>query len=76
VTRVSVACQVGFLSDDGPFEIVTNDVLNLGVSPAMLVDRALRRFVEAGGVVRENTAVDSVSVMPDGVQLDISGGSK
>eukprot|EP00903_Cladosiphon_okamuranus_P012374 g11597.t3 len=48
------------------------DVLNTGVKPSLLVERARRRFEDKGGVVMEFTSIDGVSVRPDGVALATS----
>lgn len=48
-----------------------NDVLNLGVSPAKLIESAKRRFVERGGVLLEKTGLESVDVFADGAVLNL-----
>lgn len=47
------------------------DVLNLGVSPALLVERALARFLAAGGVVKQETGVSGITVHPDMAVLHV-----
>ena len=61
--------------DSGGAELWTRDVLNLGVSPARLVEAARRRFKAAGGRVLERTALAGMAVHPDGVALQLGGGS-
>ena len=56
-------------------EVWTQDVLNLGVSPARLVAAARRRFEAAGGLVLERTPLSGVWVHPDGVSLQLGDGS-
>lgn len=47
------------------------DVLNLGVSPALLIERAKERFLTAGGTIREKTAVDGITVHSNGAALHV-----
>jgi len=64
--------RIGFNSGGGEGvagEVLTREVLNLGVSPRELVSRVKRRFLEAGGVVLEGTSVAAVEVHSDGVLL-------
>lgn len=60
----------------GSPDVWTRDVLNLGVSPARLVDAARRRFEAAGGVVLERTGLQGVWVRPDAVSLDLGPGRR
>jgi hypothetical protein len=41
---------------------VTDDVLNLGVAPSILIDRVAQRFRELGGIIRENARLEGVAV--------------
>ena len=66
--------QVGFVGEDGPFELLTKDILNLGVFPSVLVSKAKDRFVAAGGVVRDMTSVQGIRVTPNGAALELPGG--
>lgn len=45
------------------------DVLNLGVSPRQLLATFKQKFLAAGGVLLEQTAVERVQVHPDGVSV-------
>lgn len=65
--------RIGFHGDPprGGVEIMTRDVLNLGVSPARLVEAARRRFEAAGGRVLDRTPLSGVWVHPDGVALQL-----
>lgn len=64
--------RVGF---DGGSDLWTQDVLNLGVSPARLVAAARARFEAAGGVVLEQTPLAGMVVHRNGVALQLAGGS-
>lgn len=44
------------------YECYVNDVLNLGVSPAILIDRVATRFKTMGGTVRERCPLKGVAV--------------
>lgn len=52
-------------------QVFVNDILNLGVSPAKLIEYAKRRFVELGGVLLEKTGLESVDVFEDGAVLNL-----
>lgn len=65
--------RVGFVGEDGPFEFFTRDILHLGVSPGVLLERAKQRFLAAGGVVRDNTPIKGVRVAPNGAAVDVTG---
>ncbi|CAM9859710.1 unnamed protein product [Ectocarpus sp. 4 AP-2014] len=70
--------RAGFKRAEGDPDAVDTfcpDVLNTGVKPSLLVDRARRRFEAKGGVVMEFTSIDGVSVRPDGVALSTSPSS-
>jgi len=54
-------------------DLMTRDILNTGVSPATLVERCRARFEEAGGVVRERSAIAGVDVFDDAVVVDLNG---
>jgi hypothetical protein len=62
-------------SSSSSSEVWAQDVLNLGISPALLVAAARRRFEAAGGLVLERTPLSGVWVHPDGVSLQLGGGS-
>lgn len=57
------------MGERGPYEFLTEDVLNLGVYPSVLIAKARARFEAAGGVVMERTAVEGALVAPNGVKL-------
>ncbi|CAN0183211.1 unnamed protein product [Pylaiella littoralis] len=70
--------RAGFKRAEGDPDAVDTfcpDVLNTGVKPSLLVDRARRRFEAKGGIVMEFTSIDGVSVRPDGVALSTSPSS-
>ncbi|KAG5188184.1 hypothetical protein JKP88DRAFT_193455, partial [Tribonema minus] len=50
------------------------DVLNLGVKPSVMVQRARARFEAAGGVVMEQAAISGVSVRPNGASVAVATG--
>ena len=68
--------RIGFYGEPprGSTEVWTRDVLNLGVSPARLIEAARRRFEAAGGQVLERTGLQGVWVHRDGVCLQLDGG--
>jgi lycopene cyclase CruP len=63
---------VGFVGEEGPFEFFTQDILHLGVSPSVLLERAKQRFLAAGGVVRDNTPIEGVRIHPNGAAVDVA----
>jgi hypothetical protein len=44
------------------YECLTPDVLNLGVAPAVLIENVKQRFIEVGGVVKENTPIKGIVI--------------
>lgn len=52
--------QGGYFDNSVGYETTTNDVLNLGVSPAVLIERVGKRFQELGGTLRERTPLKGV----------------
>ena len=54
---------------DGGKEYWVRDVLNVGVSPAKLLEVLKRKFLAAGGILWEKAAFESATVHPDGVSL-------
>lgn len=74
VTTEFPACRSGFkneektpleggYSDNGiGYECLTPDVLNLGVAPAVLLERVSKRFLEIGGTIQEQTRLQGVCV--------------
>lgn len=59
--------RVGFAG--GKKDILVKDILNIGVSPALLIEKAKAKFIEYGGVVMEKTALSSIWVHPNGSSL-------
>jgi len=51
-----------FQNGETGYECVTADVLNLGVSPSLLLERVKQRFIDMGGVVKEQTRLQGVVV--------------
>lgn len=74
ITTEFAACRSGFKNkeitpleggyfDNGVgYECMTPDVLNLGVAPALLLERVSKRFVEIGGKIKEQTRLQGVCV--------------
>jgi lycopene cyclase CruP len=50
-------------------DILVKDILNIGVSPALLIEKTKAKFIEYGGIVMENTALSSIWVHPNGSSL-------
>ena len=50
----------GYFENGIGYECTTNDVLNLGVAPAVLIERVGKRFQELGGTLREKTPLKGV----------------
>uniref|UniRef100_A0A0E0ELK8 Uncharacterized protein n=1 Tax=Oryza meridionalis TaxID=40149 RepID=A0A0E0ELK8_9ORYZ len=55
-------------------EIWVENILNLGISPAKLVDIMKERFVSSGGVIFEGKSLSSISVHDDFAVLNLSDG--
>ena len=51
-----------FDNEETGYECLTPDVLNLGVTPSLLIQRVADRFKEAGGVIKEETRLSGVCV--------------
>ena len=60
--------RCGFYGSETP-PMVTRDVLNAGVKPAVLVATIRENFEALGGVVHERTALSGLDVRADGVVL-------
>jgi len=54
--------QGGYFDNGIGYECVTDDVLNLGVAPSILIERVRQRFEEWGGVVKEETRLQGVAI--------------
>ena len=61
--------RCGFYGSETP-PMVTRDVLNAGVKPAVLVATVRENFEALGGVVHERTALSGLDVRADGVVLE------
>ncbi len=59
--------RVGF---NGGQDIWVEDVLNIGVSPARLLETLKQKFINAGGTLLENQPFASVAVHPNGVMIN------
>jgi hypothetical protein len=51
-----------FDNDQTGYECVTPDVLNLGVTPSILLERVSERFKYIGGVIKEETRLSGICV--------------
>jgi lycopene cyclase CruP len=61
--------KIGFNTSQ---EIWVKDVLNIGVNPVYLLATLKQKFLQAGGILLENTAFKSAVVHPDGVVIETS----
>jgi lycopene cyclase CruP len=59
--------RVGF---NGGADIWVEDVLNIGVSPAQLLETLKQKFIKAGGTLLENQPFAAVAVHPNGVVIN------
>jgi len=88
VTTEFPGCRSGFKNKEAPttggyfengigYEVVTPNVLNLGVSPDYLIRSVGERFQKLGGIVLENTRLKGVVVSERvGAALDIGESAK
>ena len=58
--------RVGF---DPGNKLWVKDVLNIGIDPIYLLERLKQKFIQAGGILLENTAFKSATVHPNGVVI-------
>ncbi|GKZ00338.1 hypothetical protein MPSEU_000986700 [Mayamaea pseudoterrestris] len=64
--------EQGYFENGIGYECVTKDVLNLGISPATLIERVGQRFKDLGGVIREDARLYGVTVSDNvGSALDL-----
>ena len=52
----------GYFENGVGYECLTPGVLNLGVAPAVLLERVAKRFVSLGGEIKEQTRLEGVCV--------------
>ncbi|MGJ3247457.1 MAG: FAD-dependent oxidoreductase [Elainellaceae cyanobacterium] len=55
-------------------ELWVNDVLNIGVDPVYLLDTLKSKFLDAGGMLFEETPFAGATVYPNGVHIDAGQG--
>ncbi|MDJ1184223.1 FAD-dependent oxidoreductase [Roseofilum casamattae] len=55
------------ISFPGGEDIWVKDILNIGVDPVFLLETLKQRFLEAGGVLLENTPFEGATVYRDGI---------
>ncbi|KAL8457151.1 hypothetical protein ACS0TY_035118 [Phlomoides rotata] len=59
---------------EGKGEIWVNDILNLGISPAKLIETVRKRFDGLGGVIFEGCSVSNISIYEDAAVLQLADG--
>jgi flavin-dependent dehydrogenase len=60
--RIVTPLKGGYFDNGVGYECETPDVLNLGVAPAVLLERVAKRFQENGGTVIEQTRLQGVVI--------------
>ena len=60
-----------FFGSEAP-PMVTQDILNCGVKPSLLLRCIKKNFEDKGGLVMERAALGGIVVHPNGTELDIS----
>ncbi|XP_062152417.1 uncharacterized protein LOC133860808 isoform X1 [Alnus glutinosa] len=60
---------------EGKGEIWVEDILNLGVSPAKLIEIVKKRFISLGGVILEGYGVSSICIYDDAAVLQLAEGN-
>ncbi|MFM1842402.1 MAG: hypothetical protein RLZZ490_1138 [Cyanobacteriota bacterium] len=50
-------------------ELWVKDVLNVGVDPVYLLEKLKQKFLQAGGILWENSAFQTVTIHPNGVKI-------
>lgn len=64
--------QGTYFENDCGYETTTPDVLNLGVSPSVLIENVKQRFLSLGGVVKESTPLKGICVSESvGAAIDL-----
>lgn len=71
-TAIATEYNPARLSFPNNIEIWVKDVLNIGVDPVYLLETLKNRFLEAGGILLENTAYESAIIHPDGVAVNVT----
>ncbi|XP_052179051.1 uncharacterized protein LOC127792561 isoform X2 [Diospyros lotus] len=61
-------------SFEGKGEIWVEDILNLGVSPAKLIEIMRKRFDSLSGIIFEDSSVSSISIYKDAAVLQLEEG--
>jgi hypothetical protein len=52
----------GYFTNNIGYECTTDNVLNLGIAPAILLERVAQRFCQLGGVIRDETRLQGIVV--------------
>ena len=63
--------RCGFVGGE---DVWLRDVLNVGVRPAVLIQKASERFVAAGGTLREEAALRGIAIRPGAAVLSTADG--
>lgn len=56
--------RIGFYQG---YELWVKDVLNLGISPKLLIEKVRQKFIQLGGIILENTAFQLAEIHDNGV---------
>ncbi|MDJ0556212.1 MAG: lycopene cyclase family protein [Microcoleaceae cyanobacterium MO_207.B10] len=73
-TAIATEYNPARISFPGTPDIWVKDVLNIGVDPVYLLETIKQQFLEAGGQLFENTAYQTATVHPDGVNIQTNNG--
>ncbi|CAM6027860.1 unnamed protein product [Sphagnum balticum] len=72
---ISIEFNPSRVAFEGGTEIWVTDILNLGVSPAKLIDISKSRFLKAGGVLFEYRGLSKVDVFDNGAVVSLDDGT-
>ncbi len=70
-TAIATEYNPARVSFKGGEEVWVKDVLNIGVDPVYLLAQLKQKFLQAGGILLENTAFTSATIHPDGVIVQV-----
>ncbi len=59
--------RIGFYQG---YQLWVKNVLNIGVSPKLLIAKIKEKFINIGGLILENTAFQSAQINPNGVRVN------
>jgi len=72
---ISIEFNPSRVAFEGGTEIWVTDILNLGVSPAKLINISKSRFLKAGGVLFEYRGLSKVDVFDNGAVVSLDDGT-